>query len=204
MLFWKLELKIAVNEQLRGILSTFVSVSVLCVSYCCCCYKPAGQTVFGPPSPPSCQYWRVGKGAGALDLESTAEHDILSNGSDHYLQSFVRVPVIHVRHAKQGWFSFLVEGIVNPERFLLLFSLSFLITHTHTVGVASPPVSFSVKWDCGASGETETYLLGLFLFASKVRPTVRLLSCVSSCIRRGLTSAGAKLFASLLAAVMGH
>lgn len=104
----------------------------------------------------------------------------------------------------QGWFSFLVEGIVNPERFLLLFSLSFLIKHTHTVGVASPPVSFSVKWDCGASGETETYLLGLFLFASKVRPTVRLLSCVSSCIRRGLTSAGAKLFASLLAAVMGH
>lgn len=160
--------------------------------------------VFGPPSPPSCQYWRVGKGAGALDLESTAEHDILSNGSDHYLQSFVRVPVIHVRRAKQGWFSFLVEGIVNPERFLLLFSRSFLIKHTHTVGVASPPVSFSVKWDCGASGETETYLLGLFLFASKVRPTVRLLSCVSSCIRRGLTSAGAKLFASLLAAVMGH
>lgn len=100
--------------------------------------------VFGPPSPPSCQYWRVGKGAGALDLEST---DILSNGSDHYLQSFVRVPVIHVRRAKQGWFSFLVEGIVNPERFLLLFSLSFLIKHTHTVGVASPPVSFSVKWD---------------------------------------------------------
>lgn len=82
-----------------------------------------------------------GKERGALDLESTAEHDILSNGSDHYLQSFV----IHVRHAKQGWFSFLVEGIVNPERFLLLFSLSFLITHTHTVGVASPPVSFSVK-----------------------------------------------------------
>lgn len=122
-----------------GILSTFVSVSVLCVSYCCCCYKPAGQTVkhdlglcleHRHPHHASTGGW--GKERGALDLESTAKHDILSNGSDYYLQSFVSVPVIHVRHAKQGWFSFLVEWIVNPERFLLLFSLSFLITHTPT------------------------------------------------------------------------
>lgn len=101
--------------------------------------------VFGTQSPPSCQYWRVGKGAGALDLESTAKHDILSNGSDHYLQSFVSVPVIHVRHAKQGWFSFLVEWIVNPERFLLLFSLSFLITHTPTQWVW-PLHQFHLVW----------------------------------------------------------
>lgn len=135
-----------------GILSTFVSVSVLCVSYCCCCYKPAGQTVkhdlglcleHRHPHHASTGGW--GKERGALDLESTAKHDILSNGSDYYLQSFVSVPVIHVRHAKQGWFSFLVEWIVNPERFLLLFSLSFLITHTPTQWVW-PLHQFHLVW----------------------------------------------------------